>query len=100
LAVGEAFEPELVARRGLHLAEQLERDREAIAQRADARPDVVVLDLRGEKPERREVAGMAGYQHARDPDLPGQGEGVHGPGAPEGDQREVARIVPALDRDL
>jgi len=42
---GEAFEPQLVACRVLHLAEELECHGEAIAQRADPRPDVVVLDL-------------------------------------------------------
>ena len=49
-----------MARGVLHLPEQLDRDREALAQRAHARPDVVVLDLRGEETERREVPGWRG----------------------------------------
>jgi len=37
---------------------------------------------------------VARHEHARVPDFLGEGERVHGPGAAEGDQREVARVVP------
>ena len=43
---------------------------------------------------------MARHQDARDADLLGEGHRVHGAGAAEGDQGEVARVVAALDRDL
>ncbi len=59
-----------------------------------------MLDLRREEAERREVAWVSWHEHAWDPDLLSQGKRVHRPGAPKGDQREVARIVSALDRDL
>src|SRR5206468_12047141 len=97
---GESLQLELMPRGAIHLGEQLARDREALAQRPYARPDVVVLDVGREEAERREVPGVPRHEHARNADLLGQGEGVHGPGAPEGDQREVARVVPALDGDL
>ena len=71
-----------------------------LAQRADARADIVVLDVGREQSQRREVAGMARHQHRRDAHAFREGEGVHRPRAAEGDQREVAGIVAALDRDL
>ena len=52
------------------------------------------------RPSAEKLPGMARHQHARDADLVGQGQRVHGAGAAEGDQREVARVVAALDGDL
>ncbi len=97
---GESLQLELMPRGALHLGEQLARDREALAQRPHARPDVVVLDVGREEAERREVPGVPRHEHPRDSDLLGQCERVHGPGAAVGDQREIAGVVPALDRDL
>src|SRR5262245_7651033 len=96
----EVLELQLVSRRALHLGEQLAGDGQALAERPHARPDVIVLDLRGQQAEGGEVAGMPWHEHTRDPDLLSQRQGMHRPGTAEGDQREVARIVAALDRDL
>ena len=52
------------------------------------------------RPSAEKLPGMPRDEDARDADLVGHREGVHGPGAAEGDQGEVARIVAALDRDL
>ena len=58
---------------------------------------MVMLDRRREKAERREHTGRFGYQDFRHPHLLRQRSPVHGPGATQHDQRELTRIVPALD---
>ena len=48
-------------------------------------------------PEGRAQTGMRWHHHPAYAQLGGDGGGVQGPGAAEGDQHEVARIDPALD---
>ena len=62
------------------------------------RARVVVLDGGGEQAEGGEHAGRLGDDHLGHPHLLGEGGAVHGPGAAQDDQRELARIVAALDR--
>ena len=72
---------------------------ERVGQR-DVGLHVVVLDVDGEQPERRDVARVGRHQHGRD------AEHVHQPaqqqraGAAERGEREVADVEPALDGDL
>ena len=84
----------------LHLGEEASEQRPTLPQMADPCPHVVVLDVGGEQPEGREVAGMPRHQHAQEPDLVGQRQRVHRAGAAVGDQGEVPRIVAALDGDF
>src|SRR5712692_197305 len=101
LLVGrESLEPELAPRGALHLGEEVVKHRHPLAQWADASADVVVFDIGGEQPQRREVARVPRHQDRGDADGLGQGESVHRTRAAEGDQGEVAGVVPALDRDL
>src|SRR5208282_2910128 len=51
------------------------------------------------EPERREATGHRRYQDLGDVELGGDVDGMHGAGTAEGDEREVARIVAAADRD-
>jgi adenosylmethionine-8-amino-7-oxononanoate aminotransferase len=87
-------------RRVFHLGEEVSEGRPALPQEADPRPHVVVLDVRGEQAEGREVPRMARDEDARDPDLRGQRQRVHRPGAAVRDQDEVSRVVATLDGDL
>ena len=66
-----------------------------------ARAHVVVPDVRDQQAERREVAGHRRHQHARACRSPRRSAAACiGPAPPKAKQREVARIVAALDRDL
>src|SRR5207245_1902811 len=56
------------------------------------RPDRVVDDVGAERAERAERARRARDEDRRDPDLAGDERADHGPGAAEGDQREISRI--------
>ena len=49
--------------------------------------------------ERGRDAGEARHQHVRHAELAGDGGGVHRPRATEGEEREVARVVPLVHRD-
>ena len=49
--------------------------------------------------ERGRDAGEARHQHVRHAEFAGDGGGVHGPGAAEGEEGEVARVVPLVHRD-
>ena len=68
------------------------------AGRRSERTRVAPLVARDE-PERREHARRRGHEHRADPELLGERARVQRPGAAERDEREVARIVAALDRD-
>ena len=61
---------------------------------------VVVLDVDGEQPERRHVAGVGRHQHGREPEDVDQPAQQQRAGAAERGQREVADVEPALDGDL
>ena len=50
-------------------------------------------------PERRKDACCRGYEHRRHPELVGERARMQWPGAPERDEREVARVEPLLDGD-
>ena len=76
---------------GGQLAGLLERDEV----RAHGIPPLV----RDDEPERRQHAGGRRHEHRPEPELVGESARVQRPGAAEGDEREVAWIVAALDRD-
>ena len=84
--------------------------RERVEQLAGALPRLVVgrrdqrahrdlSDVRRQQPVRGEHARRAGHDDPPDADVGRDRAGVQRPPAAEGQQREVARIVPALDRD-
>ena len=77
-----------------------ERAQRLIGQRLAAQQDrvrLVAAPLGGGEPERAEHAGGARHDDPRDPQLLGDGRGVQRSGAAEGQQREAARVDPALD---
>ena len=51
------------------------------------------------EPERRQDAARARHEHLRIPSSSASAQACSGPGAAEGDQREVTRVDAALDRD-
>ena len=84
-----------VAQLGLARRRQLA----GLGERADVGDDAVAALLADCEPERGEDAGELGHEHLRGAELLGERAGVQGSGAAEGDEREVARVVAALDRD-
>ena len=52
-----------------------------------------------DEPERGQHAGRRRHEHRAHPELLGERAGVQRPGAAERDEREVARVVAALDGD-
>ncbi len=60
--------------------------------------DQVVLQVGGEEPDRRREPGEHRNQHLRDAERAGHLGRVERPGASEGDERELAGVVPLLDR--
>ena len=63
------------------------------------RARVVVLDGGGQEAEGREHARRVGHEHLGHAELGGERRAVHRPGAAERHQRELPRVVAALDRD-
>ena len=66
---------------------------------AQQRARVELLDVRGKEPDGAEEPGMRRDQDAPDVERFGKPRGVHRTAAAERDQREVARIAAALDRN-
>ena len=98
--VADALALELVAARGLELGERrLRLGGVELVQAAHDRDRGVALEVGGEQPRRREDAGAARDQKRRHLGVPCERVGVHGPGATEADEHEVARVVAALHRD-
>ena len=106
--VGEPAEADLVGRNrlaedgaplGLHLGDR-PRDGGPVegVQRAGERPHEVERERRHEESHRRHDSGAQRVDHARAPEDAGHAEGVHGPGAPEGEDREALDVLAALDR--
>ena len=60
---------------------------------------VLVLEVAHEHAERREHARVVGDHDRRDAELRGEAAGVERTGAAERDERELARVVTALDGD-
>ncbi len=77
----------------LQLADRLAFDR------PNERARVVFDDIAYQDAEGRERTGILRHDDARDAERARQVAGVHAAGAAEGDEREVTRIVAALDRD-
>ena len=77
-----------VGRRRIHLFERLVQGAHE-----------VVAHVGEHAAERRRDAGVARHQHMGHAELAGDGGGVHRPGAAEGEEREVARVVPLVHRD-
>ncbi len=84
---------------GLHLGDR-PRDGGPVegVQRAGERPHEVERQRRHEEAHRRHDAGAQRVDHARAPEDAGHAEGVHGPGAAEGEDREALDVLAALDR--
>ncbi len=61
--------------------------------------DEVVAEVGGDAAERVGDAGAGGDQHAGDAELAGEGGGVQGAGAAEGEEGEVARVGAEGERD-
>ena len=84
----------------LHLAVAPVRQRRVELVRAlDQRRGVVVLDVGDQEAHGRGGAGAHRHQDGGYVELLGKAVGVHRPGAAEGDQHEVARVVAPLHRD-
>ena len=62
------------------------------------RPDEVERQGRDEEADGRHDAGAQREIDARAPEDAGHAEGVHGPGAPEGEDGEALDVLAALDR--
>ena len=75
------------------------RQIEVVEQR-DERAGDVLRDVGIEHAPRRERGRRMRHDHLADPHLAGEQRGEQRTGAAEGEQREVSRIVAALDRDL
>ena len=63
------------------------------------RLDVVVLDVGHDQPDRRIDAGIERHDHAGHAELARDAAGMHRPGAAEGEQHEIAQVVPAHGGD-
>src|SRR5439155_10533994 len=80
---------------GLAFLRQLSRLRE----RDEVRANVVAPLVARREPERREHPGGLGHEHRLDLELVREFARMDRARTAEGDEREVARIVAALDRD-
>src|SRR5260370_18899598 len=70
-----------------------------LRERAPVRDDAVAAFVSRDEAERRQDARRLGNEHGLDVELLRERAGVERPRAAERDEREVARIVTALDRD-
>ena len=68
------------------------------SRRAGERAHEVERERRHQEAHRRHHAGAQRVDHARAPEDAGHAEGVHGPGAAEGEDREALDVLAALDR--
>jgi hypothetical protein len=69
-----------------------------IGERLADTPDKIVPYWREDAPQPRGDAGKPRHQHGRNAELAGDLDGVQRSGATKGEQGEIARIVPLLDR--
>jgi hypothetical protein len=97
----QALRAEIRARLGLELAEDpLHLGVVATTRPHEARAHVVAAQVGDEGAEGREVPRRQRHDHPRHLQLVGEQRRMHRAGAAVGDQREVARVVAARDRDL
>ena len=80
-------------------ARQVGSARASSSSKRPSRRDVVAAQVGDREPERAEHARRARDEHALDPELLGERARMQRPGAAEGDEREPARVDPALDAD-
>ena len=70
-----------------------------LSERANVRDDAIPPLLARRQPERRQDAGRGRDEHRLDPELLRERARMQRPGATKRDEREVARVVAALDGD-
>jgi hypothetical protein len=71
----------------------------SVAQRRQLRADVIVLDVRQEQADRRKYPGIKRNDDPGHPQLMGDAAGMQRPRAAEGEQHELAQVVPAHGGD-
>jgi hypothetical protein len=95
----DPFRGELRARLVLRLREhRLDPVRRAFLQVGQPRHEVVAAQVRHHHAPGREHRGAGRHDHLLHAELGGERHAVHSPAAAEGDEREVARVVAAVER--
>ena len=94
-----ALARELGERRALDLAEQIVEPRSVVGHELEqAGHEVVAAQVAHQHPPGREHVGRPRDHHLADPELGGERHRVHPAPAAERHQREVARVIAAVDR--